>query len=202
MNTKEMNILTAHFDKYFGQNDCTVLHPIVDTGMHVDALLYKPTEKYPFWKLATMGASDYKMNAPKNSLGNRNEYIMAISPDENMTDMNVANWYFNKLLEIALYPAMNKTFVSYGHSMEWTLGDGEEMVGAYLEMPQMIEDAGILRCRLGLFKNVTCLLAVLINKNELDKLLKEGPERFSYYLFPEDEGSCHYLSEKTRSDKF
>ena len=48
MNIKEMDAITAHFDKYFEQNDCTVLHPTADMAPHIDALLYKPTEKYPF----------------------------------------------------------------------------------------------------------------------------------------------------------
>ena len=53
MKTKKMNKLIKHFDFYFEQNDCMVIHPIVDDGFHIDVLLYKPTEKYPFWKLVT-----------------------------------------------------------------------------------------------------------------------------------------------------
>lgn len=43
---------------------------------HIDALLYAPNEAYPFWKLVTAGASDYKMSAPRGALGKRNEYMM------------------------------------------------------------------------------------------------------------------------------
>ena len=57
MNQREMDKLTQHFDTYFQQDDCMVLHPAV-MEPHIDALLYKPNNKYPFWKLATMGASD------------------------------------------------------------------------------------------------------------------------------------------------
>lgn len=202
MNVKEMDILTAHFDKYFEQNDCTVLHPTVNMNPHIDALLYSPTEKYPFWKLVTMGASDHKMKAPKNALGNRNEYIMAISPDENMSDPNIANWYYSILLEVAMYPVMTGTFISYGHSMEWPAEEGEEMVGAYIEFPQMIENPEVLRCKLGVFKSAICLLVVLINNREKEKLLEGGSENFSYFLFPEDEEHCHFLSEQTRTDNF
>lgn len=202
MNVKEMDTVTAHFDKYFEQDDCIVLHPTADMNPHIDALLYKPTEKYPFWKLVTMGASDYKMNAPKNALGNRNEYIMAISSDEDMSDPNIANWYYSMLLTVATYPVITGTFISYGHSMEWPVENAEEMVGAYIEFPQMIDNSEILRCKLGLFKTAVCLLVVLINNAEKKKLLNDGAESFSYYLFPEDEERCHFLSERTRSDKF
>lgn len=202
MNTKEMDMLIAHFDKYFEQDDSVVLHPTANMNPHIDALLYKPTEKYPFWKLVTMGASDYKMSAPRNTLGNRNEYIMAIDSAEDMTESKVANWYYSMLLEIAAYPAISNSFITYGHSIEWTADAGEEMTGAYIEFPQMIENTGILRCKLGAFKTAICLLAVLINRTEMDKLLKDGSESFSYYLFPEDESTCHFLSERVRTDKF
>lgn len=101
-----------------------------------------------------------------------------------------------------MYPVTTGTFISYGHSMEWPVEDGEEMVGPYIEFPQMIEDTGLLRCKLGLFKTVICLLVVLINKAEKEKLLADGSEAFSNYLFPEEEEQCHFFSERTRTDKF
>lgn len=200
MKQKEMDKLTKHFDTFFGQNDCTVLHPAV-MEPHIDALLYKPNDCYPFWKLVTMGAGDYKMPAPKNSLGNRNEYMMFIHSDVDMTNREIAGWYFNKLMEIACYPIATNTFISYGHSVEWAPEDGEEMISAYVELPQIINDVGILRCKLGFMKTVICLQVLLLNREETDKLLEIGPEQFSYFLYPE-EGDAHFLCEQTRSDKF
>lgn len=201
MTTREMDKMIAHFDKYFEQGDCTVLHPLELTP-HIDTLLYKPTEKYPFWKLVSMGASDYKMDAPKKALGDRNEYIMMIDPDEDMTDPVIAKWYYANLMEIALYPIQNKCFLTYGHSIEWPASDENEMVGAFLEFPQVIEDTGILRCKLGLFKAVICLQVVLLNQTEIEKLLKIDPQRFSEYLYPEDESKPHFLCERKCSEKF
>ena len=200
MNQKEMDKLTKHFDTYFHQSDCTVLHPIA-MEPHIDALLYKPNDAYPYWKLITMGASDYKMPAPKNTLGNRNEYMMFLDSGEDMTNQEVANWYFNKLLGIAHYPIATKSFITYGHSVEWAPNDEEEMVSAYLEMPQIVEDVGILRCKLGFMKTAICLQVVLLNREETNKLLQIGPEQFSYFLYP-DEGDSHFLCERSRSDKF
>ena len=60
MKTKEMDKIKKHFDKYFEQTDAMVMHPIVDNGFHVDVLLYKPNDKYPFWKLVTMGQAIIK----------------------------------------------------------------------------------------------------------------------------------------------
>ena len=50
MKTKEMEKLIRHCDTYFAQDDCIVLHPIADNGLHIDVLLYKPNDKYNFWK--------------------------------------------------------------------------------------------------------------------------------------------------------
>ena len=201
MTTKESEKLIQHFDTYFEQTDCTVLHPTIPMNPHIDALLYKPNEKYPYWKLTTMGASDYKMPAPKHSLGNRNEYIMFIDPSEDMTDPAIANWYYGQLLEVAFYAIGQKCFVTYGHSMEWAAEDGEEMVGAYLEMPQAIENVGLLRCNLSFFKTTVCLQVLLLNRAEIDKLMELGSEGFSYWLYPE-EGRNHFLCERHRSEKF
>jgi len=200
MNTKEMDKLIKHFDTYFGQSEPMVLH---SDGMnpHIDALLYQPNEQYPYWKLCTMGASDYKMPAPRQALGNRNEYIMFIAPEEDMADKNVAGWYAAQLMEVALYPISTKSFVTYGHSMEWPVEEGEEMVGAYLEMPQLIEDVGILRCNLSFIKTAVCLQVVLLTREEINKLMEIGPEEFSYYLYPE-EGKSHFLCQRKRTEQF
>lgn len=200
MNQNEMDKLINHFDTYFHQSDCTVLHPIV-MEPHIDALLYKPNDAYPYWKLVTMGASDYKMPAPRNTLGNRNEYMMFIDPSEDMTNQEVTNWYFNKLLEIAHYPIVTKSFITYGHSVEWAPNNEEEMVSAFLEMPQIVGDVGVLRCKLGLMKTAICLQVVLLNRAETNRLLQIGPQQFSSFLYP-DAGDAHFLCERSRSDKF
>ena len=200
MNTNEMDKLMAHFSKYFSQGDPVILHPIV-MDPHIDILKYEPTEKYNFWKLATMGTSDYKMNG-KNGLGNRNEYVMFIDADEKLDDQDTLDWYRTQLLEVALYPFANNSFLSYGHSVEWTPEKDEEMVGAFIEFPQIIEDPGVLRCKLGLFKTAICLQVTLLNKSEMEQLLAIGPQQFSEYLYPDTEGARHYISQRKRDEKF
>ena len=79
--------------------------------------------------------------------------------------------------------------------------ENSDMVGAYLEMPQMIQDTGILRCKLGLMKTTACLQVILLTREEIDRKLEIGAEQFSYFLYPE-EGRPHYLCERRRSEKF
>lgn len=201
MNVKEMDRLIKHFDTYFQQTDCDVLHPS-DMNPHIDTLLYKPTDKLPYWKLVTMGASDYRMPVKKPALGDRNEYIMFIDPQEDLTDPAVVGRYAAYLMEVALYPISNRCYISYGHSVEWKPAEGEEMVCAYLEMPQLIEDPNIMRCKLGLMKTAICLQVVLLTREETDRLLKDGPESFSCYLYPEDGSPCHVICELHRTERF
>lgn len=203
MREKEMDRLMQHFNTYFQhRGEPKVIHPIV-MEPHIDALLYEPNEVYPYWKLVTMGASDHRMRVPRGALGNRNEYIMFISPDEDMKDAEVAYWYFNRLMETASYSIDTGVPVSYGHSMEWQRDGEEEMVGAYLELPRLVEDTGILRCKLGFMKTAICLQVVLLTRAEIDRLLEIGPEAFSGYLYPEDlDAPYHFLCERSRSEKF
>ena len=71
------------------------MHPLKGK-VHIDGLLYEPDEKYPFWKLATAGASDIKMPPVKNTLANCNEYMMFIDPKEDMLDPDVRYWYYKR----------------------------------------------------------------------------------------------------------
>ena len=203
LKSKEMDKFIKHFDTYFEQNDSTVLHPIVDDGLHIDVLMYAPNEKYPFWKLVTMGASDYKMPPIQNTVGLNNEYIMFIDSEIDLIDKDVLMWYYEKLLTVASFAYYNKTHITFAHSFEWENEDpDDEMIAAFIEFPQIIGTTEILRCKLGLMKTVACLQVVLLNKKELDKLMEVGPIAFSNYLYPEDSSTAHFLTERHRSEKF
>lgn len=203
MRAKAMEKIVQHFDRYFEQPTSVVIHPAADNGFHVDVLLYQPNEKYPFWKLVTMGASDYKMPPVSNTISNYNEYIMFVHADEDLNDRETVNWYVSKLVMIALFARCNKCHITYAHSFEWTDGDSDdEMIAAFIEFPQIIETVDILRCKTGLFKTVACLQVVLLTGRELDILKAKGPKAFSEYLYPDGDGEQHFLSEKHRSERF
>jgi len=100
MKTKHIIKLMAHFDHYFGQNVAMVAPTPEGNGAKVDIMIYKPNEQYPYWKLVTIGASDYRMPGFSHGLGNRNEYIMFIDPNEDMHDLKQFSWYRDRLLEL------------------------------------------------------------------------------------------------------
>ncbi len=201
MNTAQMEKFTAHCDRYFEQTNAMVLHPTSQDPVHIDVLKYEPNEKYPFWKLVTMGASDYKMPGAKGQLGDRNEYMMAVDAEIDLNDPQVYSWYFKILMTIAAAPITGKYFMGYGHGIDWPAEADSDMVGAYITMPQFVENVGFLRCKLGLMKQAICLQAVPLTQEEMDKLAEIGPEAFDEFLYPE-EGACHFLCERNRSQKF
>ena len=203
MKLKEMEIFNKHIDTYLSQEEPTVLHPVVVNPYHIDVLVYKPTENLPFWNLVTMGASDYKMPKIANTIGMYNEYIMFVDPEVDLKDKETVNWFYNKLVLVASYAYNTDTHITYGHSLEWENEDpDDEMIGAYIELPQVIPNPAVLRCKLGLLKTVACLQVVLLNKNNLEHLKQVGPQAFSEYLYPEDGGKAHFICERHRSGKF
>ena len=203
MKQREQNKLIRHFDYYFGQNNSSVLHSVCQEEYHVDVLKYEPNEKYPFYKLVTMGASDYKLPKVKNSLSQYNEYIMFVDKTEDLSDKKVLNWYLDKLMIFARFAYDQKINVSYGHSFEWTNQDqSDEMIAGYLTFPQVIDSVGVLWCKVGMFKTVTCLQTVLLNKEELEILKRIGNKDFDEYLYSEDGKIKMFLSERKRSQKF
>ena len=186
MKKREMQLLMQHFDKYFEQNDCTVMHPSIANGLHIDILLYKPNERYPFWKLVTMGASDYKMpNAPP-TISRFNEYIMFVGGDIDLNNCEIATWFFRKLSMVASFAYNNKCHVTFEHSFKWENEDPEDdRIGAFILFPELIDDVGVLRCKMGIRRTITCLEVVLLNKDELEMLSKMGPHSFwNDYIYP------------------
>ena len=76
------------------------------------------------------------------------------------------------------------------------------MIAAFVAFPQVIENVGILRCKMGIGKTVACLQVVLLNRDDLNMLMQTGPYAFSEYLYPEKGSEQHFLSEMHRSEKF
>ena len=71
--------------------------------------VFRPTKKMPFWKLCTIGASDYLM--PERDIGwgrkanRRNEYMMLVSPEVEIKESSKDWLGLNSLLwATAQYP--------------------------------------------------------------------------------------------------
>lgn len=200
MRLTEMNRYTAHLSRYFQQEegDCIVLHPRNHRKIHIDMLLFKPSRELPFWKLSTMGAGDYKLPLTSSQ---RNEFLMFLPEDTDLSQAETLTWFCDVLLTVALYPMENHIAVRFGHSIVWGEQPGTDMVCACLQLPSPVSDPGFFKCRLGPFKQVSCLQVVLLTRQETEVLQKLGPEKFLDVLYPA-EGPGHFLCEKYRSHRF
>lgn len=193
MKVAQMAKIQKHYDKYFKQTDAMVFHPQGETQFHVDVLLYSPTKTFPFWKLATLGASDYAMNG-KHYLGNRNEYMMFIDPSVDMKDTSIASRYLDLLHSTALFPLVTNTSITFGHSIDFTEQNDPNVKAVFLDMPFAVNDMDFFTCKYSLFKKAVFLQVIPLDQKALDLLMKLGNEQFSYtYAYP-DKGEPHWLS--------
>lgn len=204
MNDKQRAALNKHFDRYFGQECHAVMSAEESTLLPVRILLYQPNEQFPFWKLVTVGASDYKLPAKVPPFTRFNEYMMFVSADVDLTQSEEFSWYANLLMITAQYPAEEKTVFSYCHSLEMQEVFEEyegEMCAITVLLPEAIPDLNVLFCKTGLFKKVTCLQIMPITRKELQYKLRCNDVRaFNELFYPADDSQeKHFLAEKKRS---
>lgn len=106
LKSKRQQLLYDHYKTVF------VEEPVFSLKLKKDVLpsdmksittfVFKPTDEMPFWKLGTIGASNYLM--PERDIGwcrktnRRNEYMMLIAPDVEMSEENTEWLFLNSLL--------------------------------------------------------------------------------------------------------
>lgn len=194
MKVKHMDKLMDHLDFYFEQQEPSVYHSDFMIP-HIDILKYEPTEKYPFYKLVTMGASDYKLSKI-NTIGRYNEYMVFVDKDATQQELM---WHVELLTMIASFPFETNESISYRHSLELPDDENSNMKGVIITLPKVIKNAGILSCKIG-FKTVKCLQLIPLTKEELDYKLKHGFDAIEKLFYP-NKGESHYLSEINRTFK-
>ena len=99
MESKRHQKLYEHYKTVFGEEPIFSLKlkkNVLPTDMKpITTLVFKPTDEMPFWKLCTIGASDYLM--PEREIGwgrkanRRNEYMMLIAPEHQYISGNADN---------------------------------------------------------------------------------------------------------------
>ena len=104
------------------------------------------------------------------------------------------DWYLNLLADIALYPYETGRSISYRHSI--AIANDEEMCGAIILLPQIIENTNILFCKLGL-KKVALLQIMPITRAEIDIKLKNRYKVLEDKFYPNDK-SIKCLAERNR----
>ena len=116
MKSKRQQLLYDHYVTVFGEE------PVFSLKLKKDVLpsdmkpittsVFKPTEEMPFWKLCTIGANDYLM--PERDIGwgrkanRRNEYMMLIAPDVEVSEDSTEWLFLNSLLWATAEYAFNE----------------------------------------------------------------------------------------------
>ena len=201
MRRAEMDRWAAHCSRCFhadDEKDCIVFHPRNHRKLHIDMLLFPPNKAYPFYKLCTMGASDYKLPL---TLCHRNEFVMFLSEQEALSQQQTLEFFCDVLLTVALYPAENHFTLNFGHSIVWGKQAGTDMEAAFLDLPYPIQDPGFAKCRLSPVKETRCLQVTLLTREETEQMRTLGPEKFYDFLYP-SQGKAHFLSQRFRDSLF
>lgn len=132
-----------------------VLSDVAEQMKPITTHVFKPTDELPFWKLCTIGASDYFM--PEREIGwgrkanRRNEYMMFISPEVEVSDPTDnenadTGWLFlNSLLwATAEYAFNQKDNITVSDTIDMGL-DGKYR-GVVLLLPEVFKTPRIVKC--------------------------------------------------------
>ncbi len=150
----------------------------------ITTLVFKPTEEMPFWKLCTIGASDYLM--PERDIGwgrkanRRNEYMTFLSPDIDVSEGS-SDWLFlNSLLwSTAEYAFNEKDNLTVSDTIDMGL-DGK-YCGIALLLPEIFKSPNIVKCFIAKRKFISIFQVMPITKELLSEKLKKGTNGF-YWL--------------------
>ncbi len=192
LSEKQFDKLYQHYLRFFGgYQEPTILHQIVTPpdALHVDIVVFPATKERPYQVLATIGASEYAMKQAPGGLSNRNEYVTFVPADWDMND-KANHWLWVMLQSIASYPRESGMTISYGHDLDLSADmenapDGVNMIGAVLLFPQAFP-VEVLRCKTGLFSNVTILHMMPITRAEMDQQM-QNPDFCTDRFYPNDE---------------
>lgn len=198
MKNKELNKLIDHLQFYFHQEIKKIYVSDEQSELNIEFLLFEPNEDYPFYKVVTAGASDYQMPESNGSLPNRNEYMIFLSEDFDISS-NEFNLYLSFLNYVATYAYYEKTNVTVGHSFSIDQFKIRDFVGAQIMFPQILVDSYVLRCKLGMFKTIACLQVMTLTKQELDELFKIGPMLMEEKFYPA-EGESIFLADRNTNN--
>ena len=181
METKRHQKLYEHYENILGQKSSFSLKlkkNVLSNDMKpIITYVFEPTSELPFWKLCTIGASDYLM--PERNIGwgrkanRRNEYMMLISPDvkvdESATEWLVFNWL---LWSTAEYAFNEKDNITVSDTIDFELKG--KYCGTVLLLPEVFKSPNIVKCFISKHKYISIFQVMPITKEQLSKKLKKG----------------------------
>ena len=142
----------------------------------ITTLVFEPSKDMPFWKLCTIGASDYLM--PERDIGwgrkanRRNEYMMLISPDVDVSEDNTEWLFLNSLLwSTAEYAFNEKDTITVSDTID--IGLDGKYCGAVLLLPEIFKTPKIVKCYVSEHKYISIFQVMPITRELLTKKLRK-----------------------------
>lgn len=143
----------------------------------ITTIVFKPTTDMPFWKLCTIGASDFLM--PKRDIGwgrkanQRNEYMMLIDREVEI-DIEKTEWLLlNSLLWATAEYAFNaKENLTVSDTIDMKIKG--KYCGTVLLLPEIFKSPSIVKCFISKHKYISVFQVMPITRELLNKKLKKG----------------------------
>ena len=180
--------IEEHYNKFFtkagAKSADMVFHEVCSDDMHIDLLVYYPTEEFPYHIVSTIGMSGYTMNAVFPNI----ELIMFLPKDWKISKEDFENeeWYWPiRLLKVAArLPYTTNSFLEIGHTFSYDENDtpfakSTDMCSGLITHPTLL-DKGVEDLRYGFInrKKIKFLCLTAINKEELDYIYSQGITKF------------------------
>ena len=187
MNSKHKK-LYEHYTNVFQQEPAFSMKlkkELVPKGIkQMSTFVFSPTELLPFWKLCTIGASDYLM--PEREIGfgrranRRNEYVMFISPDVDVSPASTEWLKLNALLwRTAQYACEENRNVTVSDTIE--MDTGEKYCGTVLLLPEVLPSRDLVKCYTSAKKFISIFQVMPITREQILGKLSRGNDG-TYWL--------------------
>ena len=178
---KKHQKLYDHYVEAFKQEPifclCLKKNVLSDEMKPITTLVFEPAKDTPFWKLCTIGASDYLM--PERDIGwgrkanQRNEYMMLIDSKVEISQ-DKAEWLsLNSLLwATAEYAFKAKVNITVSDTIDMRMKG--KYCGTVLLLPEIFKSPSIVKCFISKHKYISIFQVMPITREMLGKKLRKG----------------------------
>ena len=142
----------------------------------ITTLVFEPSKDMPFWKLCTIGASDYLM--PERDIGwgrkanQRNEYMMLIDPEVEISQEKTEWLSLNSLLwATAEYAFKAKENITVSDTIDRQIKG--KYCGTVLLLPEIFKSPSVVKCSVSKHKFISIFQVMPITRELLTKKLRK-----------------------------
>ena len=173
---KKHQKLYDHYVEAFKQEPifflCLKKNVLSDEMKPITTLVFEPTQDMPFWKLCTIGASDYLM--PERDIGwgrkanQRNEYMMLIDPEVEISQEKREWLSLNSFLwATAEYSFNAKENITVSDTIDMQIKG--KYCGIVLLLPEIFKSPNIVKCFVSKHKYISIFQVMPITRKLLNK---------------------------------